>query len=131
MTTSHSGLVIAIVRGIASRDTIQQAYKADKVRSIAVVCEEIDLQPFDRFVQIDIPKAPPLGLVLQKVRCSFVSRENAWSHSIDISQLHYDRYDRKFGNDGHHEALTWEEEEVSSSSDDGDRRLDDVFLLFF
>ncbi|CAF4247276.1 unnamed protein product [Adineta steineri] len=39
-------LVIAIVRGVASRDTIQQAYNADK---------------------IDIPKAPPLGLVLQKV----------------------------------------------------------------
>ncbi|CAF0988735.1 unnamed protein product [Rotaria magnacalcarata] len=38
---------------------------------------------------IDIPKAPPLGLVLEK--------------------LHYDRYDKKFGNDGQHESLTWEE----------------------
>ncbi|CAF0949455.1 unnamed protein product [Adineta steineri] len=63
-------LVIAIVRGVASRDTIQQAYNADK---------------------IDIPKAPPLGLVLQK--------------------LHYDRYDKKFGHDGQHEALTWAEVE--------------------
>ncbi|CAF3467437.1 unnamed protein product [Rotaria socialis] len=61
-------LIIAIVRGIASRDTIQQAYNADK---------------------IDIPKAPPLGLVLEK--------------------LHYDRYDKKFGNDGQHEPLTWED----------------------
>lgn len=37
------GLVIAIVRGIASRDTIQQAYNADKVqlnrrRSLIRVC---------------------------------------------------------------------------------------------
>ncbi|CAF1494441.1 unnamed protein product [Adineta ricciae] len=63
-------LIIAIVRGIASRDTIQRAYNADK---------------------IDIPKAPPLGLVLQK--------------------LHYDRYDKKFGNDGQHDALTWNEVE--------------------
>ncbi|UJR30942.1 hypothetical protein I4U23_018454 [Adineta vaga] len=63
-------LIIAIVRGVASRDTIQQAYNADK---------------------IDIPKAPPLGLVLQK--------------------LHYDRYDKKFGSDGQHETLTWEEVE--------------------
>ncbi|CAF3444549.1 unnamed protein product [Rotaria sp. Silwood1] len=64
-------LIIAIVRGIASRDTIQQAYNADK---------------------IDIPKAPPLGLVLEK--------------------LHYDRYDKKFGKDGQHEALTWEQAET-------------------
>ncbi|CAF0738660.1 unnamed protein product [Didymodactylos carnosus] len=63
-------LVIAIVRGVASRDTIQLAYGADK---------------------IDIPKAPPLGLVLDR--------------------LHYDRYDKKFGNDGHHELLTWKESE--------------------
>jgi hypothetical protein len=28
------GLIIAIVRGIASRDTIQQAYNADKVSLI-------------------------------------------------------------------------------------------------
>ncbi|CAF3631349.1 unnamed protein product [Rotaria socialis] len=49
-------------------NTIQQAYNADK---------------------IDIPKAPPLGLVLEK--------------------LHYDRYDKKFGNDGQHEPLTWED----------------------
>ncbi|CAF2630743.1 unnamed protein product [Rotaria sp. Silwood2] len=61
-------LIIAIVRGIASRDTIQQAYNADK---------------------IDVPKAPPLGLVLEK--------------------LHYDRYNKKFGKDGQHEALMWEE----------------------
>ncbi|CAF1009472.1 unnamed protein product [Rotaria sordida] len=64
-------LIIAIVRGIASRDTIQQAYNADK---------------------IDVPKAPPLGLVLEK--------------------LHYDRYDKKFGKDGQHEALTWEQAET-------------------
>ena len=34
MRIFHSGLVIAIVRGIASRDTIQQAYNADKVQRI-------------------------------------------------------------------------------------------------
>ncbi|CAF4576563.1 unnamed protein product, partial [Rotaria sp. Silwood1] len=70
-------LIIAIVRGIASRDTIQQAYNADK---------------------IDIPKAPPLGLVLEK--------------------LHYDRYDKKFGKDGQHEALTWEQAELDDDDDE-------------
>ena len=34
--TTLLGLVIAIVRGIASRDTIQQAYKADKVKIIVI-----------------------------------------------------------------------------------------------
>ncbi|CAF3672314.1 unnamed protein product [Rotaria sordida] len=70
-------LIIAIVRGIASRDTIQQAYNADK---------------------IDVPKAPPLGLVLEK--------------------LHYDRYDKKFGKDGQHEALTWEQAELDDDDDE-------------
>jgi hypothetical protein len=29
-----------------------------------------------------------------------------------LFQLHYDRYDKKFGNDGQHEALTWGDAEV-------------------
>ncbi|CAM4903023.1 unnamed protein product [Rotaria socialis] len=39
--------------------------------------------------QIRKMTTPPLGLVLEK--------------------LHYDRYDKKFGNDGQHEPLTWED----------------------
>ncbi|XP_065352616.1 pseudouridylate synthase 1 homolog [Cloeon dipterum] len=41
--------------------------------------------------RLDLPMAPGLGLVLQEV--------------------HYDRYNRKFGKDGVHETLTWEAEE--------------------
>ncbi|XP_046386902.1 tRNA pseudouridine synthase A isoform X2 [Ischnura elegans] len=45
--------------------------------------------------RIDIPVAPSLGLVLEEV--------------------HYDKYNRKFGNDGMHDALDWSEydEEIS------------------
>ena len=36
------GLVIAIVRGIASRDTIQRAYQADKVKIPPIVVARLD-----------------------------------------------------------------------------------------
>lgn len=39
---------------------------------------------------MDVPKAPGLGLVLEEV--------------------HYDRYNRKYGGDGHHEPLKWDAE---------------------
>jgi len=39
---------------------------------------------------MDIPKAPGLGLMLEDV--------------------HFDRYNRKFGGDGHHEPIEWEEQ---------------------
>ena len=42
-------------------------------------------------MRIDIPKAPGLGLMLD---------EN-----------HYERYNQRFGNDGIHESLSWENEE--------------------
>ncbi|CAF3921678.1 unnamed protein product, partial [Adineta steineri] len=32
--------------------------------------------------------------------------------------LHYDRYDKKFGHDGQHEALTWAEVELGDEDDD-------------
>jgi tRNA pseudouridine38-40 synthase len=41
--------------------------------------------------RIDIPKAPGVGLVLD--------------------QVHYDRYNERFGSDGIHEKLNWEEQE--------------------
>ncbi|CAM6000955.1 unnamed protein product [Sphagnum balticum] len=40
-------------------------------------------------IRIDIPKAPGLGLMLEEV--------------------HYDRYNTKYGGDGMHDALTWDE----------------------
>ena len=39
--------------------------------------------------RVDIPKAPGLGLMLDK--------------------LHYDTYNRKFGNDGLHQPLDWDD----------------------
>ncbi|XP_053309759.1 pseudouridylate synthase 1 homolog [Spea bombifrons] len=41
--------------------------------------------------KVDIPKVPGLGLVLEKV--------------------HFEKYNRRFGNDGLHESLDWVEEE--------------------
>ncbi|KAJ6656652.1 hypothetical protein lerEdw1_003539 [Lerista edwardsae] len=40
--------------------------------------------------KVDVPKAPGLGLVLE--------------------QVHFEKYNRRFGNDGLHEALEWAEE---------------------
>ncbi|XP_074641522.1 pseudouridylate synthase 1 homolog [Tubulanus polymorphus] len=62
------GLMIAIVRGLASMDVISKAWGPAKV---------------------DIPKAPGLGLMLE--------------------QVHYDSYNKKYGYDGMHEPLIWDE----------------------
>merc|ERR1712179_654202 len=44
-------------------------------------------------MRIDIPRAPGLGLMLD--------------------QIHYERYNKRFANDGIHESLTWENVEDS------------------
>ncbi|XP_038046355.1 tRNA pseudouridine synthase A-like [Patiria miniata] len=62
------GLVIAIAKGFAPKDTLERAFGEDK---------------------LDIPRAPGLGLVLESV--------------------HYDVYNRRWGSDGMHEALTWDD----------------------
>lgn len=62
------GLVIGVVRGYASEDTIRQSWGPHK---------------------IDVPTAPALGLMLD--------------------QLHYDKYDRKYGKDGVHRPISWPE----------------------
>lgn len=69
------GLVIAVVRGLASKETIESCWSANK---------------------IDVPTAPALGLLLDK--------------------LHYDKYNKKFGNDGVHTSLEFEdlEEDIES-----------------
>ncbi|XP_056636243.1 pseudouridylate synthase 1 homolog isoform X1 [Diorhabda sublineata] len=64
------GCLLAVVRGLATEDLIQNSFKSDKVI---------------------IPRAPGLGLVLEYV--------------------HYDRYNYRYGTDGIHEKLTWEEVE--------------------
>ncbi|ODN01569.1 tRNA pseudouridine synthase A, mitochondrial [Orchesella cincta] len=61
------GLVVAMLRGFASEETMKSAFTLDKV---------------------DIPMAPGLGLML--------------------GEVHYDQYNRKFGNDGIHEPLIWD-----------------------
>lgn len=62
------GLVIAIMRGYTSEDTIRRAWGPER---------------------LDIPIAPALGLMLEEV--------------------HYERYNKKYGGDGIHEPLTWDE----------------------
>nr|CAD7260205.1 unnamed protein product [Timema shepardi] len=62
------GVVIAVVRGLTTKETIIRAWNTDR---------------------LDIPVAPGLGLVLEEV--------------------HYDRYNQKFGKDGIHEVLSWQE----------------------
>ncbi|KTG39448.1 hypothetical protein cypCar_00027681 [Cyprinus carpio] len=63
------GLVIAVVKGYVDEGVIERSWGEDKV---------------------DVPKAPGLGLVLEKV--------------------HFDRYNKRFGGDGIHETLEWTEE---------------------
>ncbi|XP_040914129.1 tRNA pseudouridine synthase A [Toxotes jaculatrix] len=64
------GLVIAVVKGYAKEEVIQRSWGQEKV---------------------DVPKAPGLGLVLERV--------------------HFDRYNKRFGGDGLHERLEWDREE--------------------
>uniref|UniRef100_A0A8C2KRW1 Pseudouridine synthase 1 n=1 Tax=Cyprinus carpio TaxID=7962 RepID=A0A8C2KRW1_CYPCA len=63
------GLVIAVVKGYVDEGVIERSWGEDKV---------------------DVPKAPGLGLVLERV--------------------HFDRYNKRFGGDGIHETLEWTEE---------------------
>lgn len=64
------GLTLAVVRGLTSADTVTRALGQER---------------------LDIPMAPGLGLVLDKI--------------------HYDRYNQRYGEDGVHEDLTWVKEE--------------------
>ncbi|KAM6975177.1 pseudouridylate synthase 1 homolog isoform 1-T1 [Tautogolabrus adspersus] len=64
------GLVIAVIRGYAKEEVMERSWGSEKV---------------------DVPKAPGLGLVLERV--------------------HFDRYNKKFGGDGLHETLEWVNEE--------------------
>uniref|UniRef100_A0A1A8K3P4 Pseudouridylate synthase 1 homolog n=1 Tax=Nothobranchius kuhntae TaxID=321403 RepID=A0A1A8K3P4_NOTKU len=64
------GLVIAVVKGYAKEEIIERSWGQEKV---------------------DVPKAPGLGLVLERV--------------------HFDRYNKRFGGDGLHERLEWDHEE--------------------
>ncbi|OCT98339.1 tRNA pseudouridine synthase A [Xenopus laevis] len=64
------GLVIAVVKGFAPKSIIERSWGEEKV---------------------DIPKAPGLGLVLERV--------------------HFEKYNKRFGNDGLHDSLNWVEEE--------------------
>ncbi|KAE8285190.1 tRNA pseudouridine synthase A [Larimichthys crocea] len=63
------GLVIAVIKGYAKEDVLERSWGQEKV---------------------DVPKAPGLGLVLERV--------------------HFDRYNKRFGGDGLHERLEWERE---------------------
>lgn len=69
------GLVIAVLKGYASEAILEQSWGEEKV---------------------DVPKAPGLGLVLERV--------------------HFEKYNRRFGNDGLHEALEWTDEEEKISA---------------
>ncbi|XP_035524516.1 tRNA pseudouridine synthase A isoform X1 [Morone saxatilis] len=64
------GLVIAVIKGYAKEEVMERSWGQEKV---------------------DVPKAPGLGLVLEKV--------------------HFDRYNKRFGGDGLHERLEWDVEE--------------------
>ncbi|KAL6097134.1 pus1 [Pungitius sinensis] len=69
------GLVIAVAKGYAKEEVIERSWGQDKV---------------------DVPKAPGLGLVLERV--------------------HFDRYNKRFGGDGLHERLDWDLEEEAIKS---------------
>ncbi|XP_022348112.1 tRNA pseudouridine synthase A, mitochondrial isoform X3 [Enhydra lutris kenyoni] len=65
------GLVVAIVKGYAPESVLERSWGEAKV---------------------DVPKAPGLGLVLERV--------------------HFEKYNQRFGNDGLHEPLDWSREEA-------------------
>uniref|UniRef100_A0A452T6F5 Pseudouridylate synthase 1 homolog n=1 Tax=Ursus maritimus TaxID=29073 RepID=A0A452T6F5_URSMA len=65
------GLVVAIVKGYAPESVLERSWGEAKV---------------------DVPKAPGLGLVLERV--------------------HFEKYNQRFGNDGLHEPLDWTREEA-------------------
>ncbi|XP_028273861.1 tRNA pseudouridine synthase A isoform X2 [Parambassis ranga] len=69
------GLVIAVIRGYAKEEVMERSWGQEKV---------------------DIPKAPGLGLVLERV--------------------HFERYNKRFGGDGLHERLEWDQEEEAIKS---------------
>lgn len=69
------GLVVAIAKGYAPEDVLERSWGEAKV---------------------DVPKAPGLGLVLERV--------------------HFERYNRRFGNDGLHEPLDWAREEAEAAA---------------
>ncbi|KAM4858674.1 pseudouridylate synthase 1 homolog isoform X2 [Urocitellus parryii] len=64
------GLVVAIVKGYAPESVLERSWGEEKV---------------------DVPKAPGLGLVLERV--------------------HFEKYNQRFGGDGLHEPLDWAQEE--------------------
>lgn len=64
------GLVIAVIKGYAQEQVMERSWGREKV---------------------DVPKAPGLGLVLERV--------------------HFDRYNKRFGGDGLQERLEWDREE--------------------
>lgn len=66
------GLTLAVIREHTTEETILRAFKEPR---------------------IDVPIAPGLGLILDKV--------------------HYDRYNQRYGEDGFHENLVWDEFEPS------------------
>ena len=65
------GLVVAIVKGYAPESVLERCWGEAKV---------------------DVPKAPGLGLVLERV--------------------HFEKYNQRFGHDGLHEPLDWAREEA-------------------
>lgn len=69
------GLVVAIVKGYAPEDVLERSWGEAKV---------------------DVPKAPGLGLVLERV--------------------HFETYNRRFGGDGLHEPLDWAREEAEAAA---------------
>lgn len=64
------GLVVAVMKGYADEEVLERSWGPQKV---------------------DVPKAPGLGLVLERV--------------------HFDRYNKRFGGDGLHPPLEWEQQQ--------------------
>ncbi|XP_015099247.2 pseudouridylate synthase 1 homolog isoform X1 [Vicugna pacos] len=69
------GLVVAIVKGYAPESELERSWGEAKV---------------------DVPKAPGLGLVLERV--------------------HFEKYNQRFGRDGLHEPLDWAREEAEAAA---------------
>lgn len=86
----HGGLEFAIIKIRGQSFMLHQIRKMIGM-AIAVVRGQASTETIDKSwdtMRIDVPRAPGLGLMLDEV--------------------HYERYNRKFANDGIHESLSWE-----------------------
>lgn len=76
-----AGMVIAVSRGLVYKTDIQKSFESQRVGDVHAITSRSDGS-----IQMDVPRAPGLGLLLER--------------------LHYENYDRKYART-HHPLDDW------------------------